>query len=92
MINITQAKAGPCATAYAATPQTSTAAINYIQGQSSGQQSVYAVNKLFSGMDGCAQNKGCVLADAATKAGFSIKNVNNVPTVVNNWNAAGITN
>lgn len=90
MINITQAKAGPCATVYAATAKSFTGSLKYVQGKTSGQQSAYAVNDLFSGMDGCAQNKGCVLADATSKAGFSIKNVNNVPTVVNNWNAAGI--
>lgn len=90
MITITQAKAGPCATVYAATAKSLTGSLKYVQGMTSGQQSAFAVNDLFSGMAGCAKNKGCVLGDATTKAGFSIKNVNNVPTVVNNWNAAGI--
>jgi len=93
-INVTQNIAGPCATAYAKKAATPNAQV-YIQGKSSGMQSVAAVSTMFTGMDGCAKNEGCTLGKAATTAGFSVKafpipGYGDQLYVINNWNSAGI--
>jgi len=96
VINVTQNIAGACATVYAKVPFVNSKAPTYVQGITTGAQTVKRVSDLFTGMDGCAKNEGCTLGKAATAAGFSLQNVKDGAGndygqfVMNNWNSAGI--